>query len=75
MDKKSGKKENICRSLVEVLKLTDRCRELYAMTYIESQDSVIAYFHGRRIVRVWLDGIHDELEMIREIVNVLNDAM
>ncbi len=56
--------------LVEVLKKTDRCKEMYAMTYIESQNCVIAYFYGRRFVRIWLDK-HDDFEMIREIMEVL----
>ena len=65
------RKEEICQLLKAVLCKTDRFKELYAMTYIESQNCVIAYFYGKRIIRIWLDDEYDAFEMIREIINVL----
>lgn len=69
MDKK---KEQICQRLQIILSSTERCKELYAMTYLESQNSIIAYFHGRKIVRIWLDDEYDEFEMIRKIIEALS---
>lgn len=64
------RKENILKALTESLKLTERCRDLYAMTYIASQHIVVAYFYGRKIVRIWLDS-DDNFEMINEVIKVL----
>ena len=65
------KKEEICKLLRAALGKTEQFKEMYAMTYIESQNCIIAYFHGRKIVRIWLDDKYDDFEMIREIINVL----
>lgn len=71
MNAKKRRREDICRYLVEALKLTDKCKDIYQMAYMESQDSVIAYFNGRKIVRIWLDGEDDEMGMIKKIIDKL----
>ena len=64
------RKENILRTLTDSLKNTERCRNLYSMSFIEQQNCVIAFFRGAKIVRVWLKN-DDDFEMICEIIEVL----